>query len=359
MDRRGSPIPRKLVEATFRRLWFKLLPAVAVPALVFVLVKHETVYESVGTAWANDVEGLTSSPFTPADDASDGTPAERQVELLTDFVTTRAFRQDVAIQAGLVAPTAATADIEAAADSLTGRMAAVVAGPDLVAVKASAPTAEEAQRIAAAFIAQYQLRAKNEASRESATILAYYDGQAAADEALVRQTRATIASYLAAHPAVAAAPDAEYQRLLALSGLQESALARSLQAQQDAQLTAASINAAAQGIFIVHDLPVVPAAPLGVSLLMRAAYPAAGLVLGFLLSAGFIWLSYKTDRSIRSAEDLDDLGVSVLGSVPELTPADIARRFTPLRWAGFLRRDYARKVAASIPHRQSRGRVAS
>ena len=43
----------------------------------------------------------------------------------------------------------------------------------------------------------------------------------------------------------------------------------------------------------------------------------------------------------------------------EDTIPDIARRFTPLRWAGFLRRDYARKVAASIPHRQARGRVAS
>jgi hypothetical protein len=359
MERASSPVSRKLAEAAFRRLWFKLLPVVAVPALVLVLVKHETVYESVGTAWASDVEGLASSPFTASADTSGKTPAERQVELLNDLLMTRSFREEVAIDAGLVAETATPAEIEGAADSLLGRTAAVVAGPNLVTIKASAPTAEEAQRIAAAFIAHYQLRAKTETSREAATILAYFDSQVAAAEADVQETRAAIAAYLAAKPSAAATPDAEYQRLLALSGLQESVLARLLESQQDAQLSAASISASAENIFIVHDLPGVPAAPLGVPLMTRAAYPAAGLVLGVLMSAAFIWLSYKTDRSVRTAEDLEELDVAVLGAVPDLKPGDVARRFTPLRWAGFLRRDYARRVAASISQPARGGRIAS
>jgi hypothetical protein len=360
MDRAGSPIPRKLAEAFFRRLWLKLLPAVAVPALVLVLVEHDTVYESVGTAWANDVDGLSTSAFTPDSGTNtEASPAEHQVQLLTDLVATRSFRQDVAAGAGLVPAGASADEIAAAADSLIGRMAAVVAGPNLVAIKASAPLADEAQRIAAAFIAHYQLRAQTEATREAATVLAFFDGRVAADEEAVQETRAEIAAYLAAHPAAAATPDAEYQRLLALSALRESALARSVQAQQDARLTAASINASAQGIFVVHDVPALPSAPLGVSLMTRAAYPAAGLVLGLLISAACIWLSYKTDRSVRWAEDVEALDVAVLGSVPELRPADVARRLTPLRWAGFLRRDYARKVAASIPNRNDGRRIAS
>jgi hypothetical protein len=360
MERTASPVPRKLVEAAFRRSWLLILPVVLVPAAVVALVTFPDTYESSGTAWVSDASSLGGlSGTAPA--YSDKTASERQAEILGDLLQTRAFRLAVAAGAGLVPAGATEREAAAIADDLYGRIAAVVAGPNLVSVKASASTAEEAKLIAASVIAQYQLRALTETTRDAATILTYFQTQVAEAQAQVDASRAAVAAYVASKPSVTATPDAEYQRLLALSGVHEASLARVLQSQQDAQASAAAITASAQTIFVVQDLPVVPAAPLGVPLMKRAAYPGAGLVLGAFISAAILWLSYRTDRSIRSAEDIEELDVNVLGAIPELKPADIARRFTPLRWAGFMRRNYARKVAASISPMPGtgRGRAAS
>jgi hypothetical protein len=360
MDPAAPPVSRKLADAVFRRFWLRLIPVVAVPALVLQFVHHDTVYESVGSAWVTAIDSSSGATFTSGGSTAAWKPAaERQVEILTDLVATRAFREEVAIGAGLISATALPAERVKAADALLGRIGIVMAGPNLVAVKASASSPEEAQAISMAVISHYQLRAHTESTREAATVLAYFDAQVASAQTALAEASAAAQAYLVAHPAVKTTPDAEYQRLLSAAQLQESVLSRLLQGQEDAQLSAATIVASAESVFVVQDLPELPEAPLGVPLATRAAYPAAGLVLGLVIALAWTWLSYRTDRTIRSSEDLRELDIAVLGTVPELSPRDIARRFTPLRWTGFLRRNYARRVAASISPIVQRGRVAS
>jgi capsular polysaccharide biosynthesis protein len=359
MQSSPAPIPRKLVEAAFRRFWFLVLPVLAAPAIVFLVVEHEITYESTATAWVSEASGLGSSPLTGRPSSSqDKTVAQRQVEVVADLLATRSFREAVATRAGLLADDTTPAARAAIVGDLRERLAVVAAGPNLVTVTASGDDADMAQRLAAAFVAVYQERAATESAREAATILAYFETQVADAEADLAETSAAIAAYVATHPGVLAAPDAEYQRLLALSAVQESLLARVLQSQKDAQLSAASISAMAESLFVVQDMPERPSAPVPVPLMTRAAYPAAAAFLGLFISAAFLWVAYRSDRTIRTAADVEALDVAVLGAVPELKPDDVARRFTPLRWAGFLRRNYARRVAASISPTPEREQVA-
>jgi hypothetical protein len=356
MDPQKRPIPRKLVDTAFRRLWLLCIPVVAVPALVMVLVQHPTVYEATGTGWVTETGSLGAlRGSTPG--YSESTPAQRQAQVITDLLATRSFRESIVLAAGLVAADAPAAEIAAAADGIAARVAAVDFGPNLVGVKASAATPEEAQQLAAGVLTAYQERARTESARDAGVLLTYFEQQVAQATDDVTKTRAGIAAYVKANPAVERVPDAEYQRLLALATLQEGVLQRVLQSQKDAQLAAASITATGETAFTVQDQPALPAGPLGVSMTKRAAYPAAGLALGLTISAAWLYVSFRADRTIRSAEDIESLDVAVLGAIPDLSTSEMARRFAPLRWATFFRRNYARKVAASIT--PDRGRMAS
>src|SRR5690606_15038567 len=105
--------------------------------------------------------------------------------------------------------------------------------------------------------------------------------------------------------------------------------------------------------FAVQDAPTLPQVPLGVSMTSKYGLPMAGMMLGLSIGAAYLYFSYRTDHTIRSAEDLATLEVPLLGSVPELQAAPLWARYTPLAWLiRWRRRDFARKTAASISSNQ-------
>ncbi|MCA9832083.1 MAG: hypothetical protein R3B97_13945 [Dehalococcoidia bacterium] len=347
MQRSTSPIPRKLVETAFRRFWLLLMPVLAVPVLVTVLVSHQTVYRSASVAWVAEISGPGTSTFAgPA--TVDSTASARQVSVVNDLLTTRSFREAVLSGSGIVAADSTSEELEAARERVGRQLSATATGPNLVTFAAEAPTAEEAQRLAAAFVAEVQARLRSESTREAAVVLSYFETQAAQAKQAVADTGAALAAYAKLNPTVEKNPDAEYQRLSGLLVAQEAVLQRVLQSQNDAQLQAASITASGEALLVVQDEALLPAAPEPVSLTAKAMYPAAGLVAGVFMALALLYFWYRTDHTIRSAADIDDLELLVLGDIPELRPHDIARRFTPLRLVGAFRRDYARQVAASI-----------
>ena len=93
-----------------------------------------------------------------------------------------------------------------------------------------------------------------------------------------------------------------------------------------------------------------PGAPLPPSPVSRYGYPMAGMLFGALISAAYLYLMFRTDHTIRSSQDLQGIGVPVLGFVPWLEPQQQgpqqSNRF------GFVKRrverDFARNVAASL-----------
>ncbi|MGE0572632.1 MAG: hypothetical protein AB7H85_01505 [Dehalococcoidia bacterium] len=359
MQRSTSPIPRKLVETLFRRSWLLLIPVVSVPLLVAALVSHETVYRSASVAWVSEIAGTGTTTFAGSGGSGEQSASERQVSVVNDLLTTRSFRDAVVAGAGVVPAGSSTDAFEAARERVTRQLSVTATGPNLVTLAAEASSAEEAQLLAAAFVAEVQARLRSESAREAAVVLAYFETQAAQAKQSVADTGAALAAYAKLNPAVEQNPDAEYQRLSGLLGAQEAVLQRVLQSQNDAQLQAASITASGEALLVVQDTPLVPSAPEPLSMATRAMYPAVGLAAGIFLALALLYFWYRTDHSIRSESDLADLDLLVLGDIPELRPNDIARRFTPLRMVGAFRRDYARHVAASISPVPSDEREAS
>lgn len=348
MQRSASPIPRKLVETAFRRFWLLAVPVVAVPVLVLMLASHETVYRSASVAWVAEVTGPGATTFAGSGGPADQTAAERQVSVVNDLLTTRSFRDAVVAGAGILPPGGDAGAIEAARERVATQLTAFASGPNLLTLAAEAPTPEEAQALAAAFVAEVQARLRSESAREAAVVLAYFETQAAQAKQAVAETGASLAAYTKLNPGIERNPDAEYQRLSSLLAAQEAVLQRVLQSQNDAQLQAASITASGEALLVVQDQPLVPASPEPVSLTSRAMYPAAGLAAGVMVALALLYFWYRTDHSIRSEADIAELDLLLLGEIPELRPNDIARRFTPLGLVGAFRRDYARRVAASI-----------
>jgi hypothetical protein len=90
-----------------------------------------------------------------------------------------------------------------------------------------------------------------------------------------------------------------------------------------------------------------PTAPLREGLRTRLtplamAFAAAGVAVGALL-----YVSYATDHTVRSSEDITELGVPVLAFMPDFD----SRETRPWVMRRLVKRDraFARRVAADLP----------
>ncbi len=349
-------IQRKLIETFCRRAWILAIPVILAPAFVLVLVKHPAVYESSATVWVTRLEALDTRPAetNPASNA-----AKTQVQVLTDLLATASFRDAVATEAGLVPAIASPEIVRAAGDSAGRAITLAAPGPNLVSVAVRADTAVKAQAIAAAFISQYQARAAADGDRELAVVVDYFQKQVGLAQEELAKNRAELATYLKAHPGVEkTGTDTDYQLLGARVDAQGKAVDRLVQSLQDAQRTAAAGATGRASVFTVQDAPNLPSGSLPIPAAKTYGYPAAAAFLGLAIAAAYLYLSYRADHAIRSREDLLALDVPVLGYVPDLKMPAL-HRYSPLRWVAPSRRNYARKVAASISPLPSDRKIAS
>jgi uncharacterized protein involved in exopolysaccharide biosynthesis len=355
-------VTRKLVETACRLWWLLLLPIVVVPAAVWYLTRFPTVYESVGTIWVAEPELARQQTLRNVYPPT--TPARVQVQVLNDLLSTQSFREQVAVEAGIVAADAPPAERSAAAERVAESVHVSEFGPNLLGVRATTASPADAQRLASGTVNMYLRRSRADSSREISVVLAYYEKQVSTARGDLASAEADLAAYLKSRPvATAPAPatpaDAQLQALQAKVDVQTRLYERLLQSQQDAERAATSNASQYEISYSVQDAPDLPAVPNAVPPTKRFGYPAAGALLGLFLSATILFLAYRADHSLRSEADIEAFGVALLGTVQELRPTQPLNRFTPLRWAGFLRRDYARQVAASISPIQAGDRIAS
>jgi hypothetical protein len=344
-------IPRKLVEAAFRSWWVLLLPVVLLPALVLALVDHPVEYRSSAQVTVSAPEGIDPGPLGQNRNPW-RTPAQNQAEVLNDLMGSRAFREPIAVDAGLVSPESSPELIERAGRIAAERLTIGATGVTIVGITATGPTAESALALADAFVNRVQSYVFAEASRGNSRVIEYYERQIseATEELGVRQ--AELNAYAAANPTAATQrpPDLTYERLVTRVTNQVRVLDgyRDQLAYVSAQQAAApeALNA----VFSVLDTPNLPAQPAEITIAQRVGLPAAGLLLGLLISAAYLWVAYRTDHAIRSSEDIAQLGVPVLGAIPVL-------RERPTWWRGYRpvtllpprrARNYARQVAAAM-----------
>jgi capsular polysaccharide biosynthesis protein len=347
-------VPRKLAEALFRNLWVLILPIVIVPALILVLVKSTPVYESAATVWVAQPDGIDPGALT-AGGSVYKSPAENQVQVFYDLLSTRAFRIAIAEDAKLIDASASRELQDQASDYVATRVAVSAEGNNLIAIRATGATADDAYGIANAVISQYQARAADETGRQATIAVSYYTEQLNVAQAELDSRQGELAAYIAANPALVdpatRVSDAGYIRLNSRVESQTKVVDGLNTSLQDVQLKAQSAPQSLEAVFNVQDAPTFPQLPEPASMTKKVGYPFAGLLLGALISASYLYLVFRMDQTIRTDEDLAGLELPLLGYVPEIQkgPGAGLWQYTPFAFLMRHRaRGYARRVAASI-----------
>ena len=208
-----------------------------------------------------------------------------------------------------------------------------------------------ARAIVASAIDEFVDRVSQEGERQTAIAVAYFTEQLIVAQGDLTGRQAELEEYVAAHPdAPLLGPgDIEYRSLLAAVETQNEVKQRLELSLQDWHLNAASAAQGHQSRFNVQDLPL-HGLPIPVSRTKRFILPLAALVFGGVVSGGFLYVTVRADHTIRSSEDLEGLGVPLIGYVPEVT----AGQNQP--WYKLLRRrerHFARRLATSLAIRTS------
>lgn len=343
-------IPLKLVETIFHKYWALVLPLVLVPLIVMSFTTRPDNYLSSAVVWtSNPIAGEklavgSNNPYL--------SPAQNQAQAVNDLLSTKAFKAQVAIRAGIIPASADAATVRRGVARVDASAAA--SGVNLVTISAMSPSSAAAQAVVTAIIEEYLARATTTIESDSTVSLDYYSQQMTLAQDTLNKTSAQLAEYVRANPRAtdptnAASQEPAYRALVQQVNSQ-TALVNSLrESLQAIQLRAASAPQTQASMFAVQDPASRPEAPLPVSLKSRYGFSVAGAMLGLFIGLTYLYVSYRTDHTIRSAEDLGDIQVPLLGSVPQLQPGPLWARYTPLAWFIRWRRpDFARKTAAAI-----------
>ena len=345
-------IPRKLSEIFFGQLWLLVIPVLTVPLVVAILLRPEPTYQSYATVWVGRTVTGASTTFGQSNPYL--SPAQNQAQTITDLLSTKSFRLEVATTAGLVS------DGETSAGIPLFDVWAGTSGANLVVITAQSSNPTAAAQIVSAVLSSYSERVKEGATRQATSTAGYYEQQLPVAEAELAAREAKVQEYLQAHPEAgivgsAESFDLDYRTLVNNVQTQQTLVEDIQKNIQATQLALASIDEDQGSSFQVQDPPTVPSVPVAVSKAHKFGMPVVGLMLGLLIAGGYLAVRYRTDHTIRSVEDLDGMGVVVLGGVADLHPNGIWWRLSPDRI--FARKkvmSFARRIAASIPQLEER-----
>jgi capsular polysaccharide biosynthesis protein len=354
-------IPRKPIEWTFRRLPLLIVLVVVPPVLVAVaLFRLPVQYQSSASVLVADPSAVTG----PAPTANNrlATPAEAQVQALESLLSTRSFIEEVAIDAhvvpsvdqngvAVVDPAVPESQLRKIRSKIRKDLSVAATGPNVLAIAAKSTDPARSQALVAATLARYQENVAAQAEHQRQISLQYYNERLAVVQQQADTAVAELNAYRTAHPLPEGANpntlpvDPNLQALESHANLMTAQVQGLVQAmgQLDADSASARQQMAAQ--FTVEDEPLLPARPVTASLTRTVGYPLAAAVAGLLLALAYVYMTYRSDHTIRSSEDLAGLGVPLLGYVPHLN----ARQNQPFyRRLRFPRRGFARRLAASI-----------
>lgn len=343
-------IPWKLAEWVFRRLPLLLIPIVVTPVVVaYFVVSQDKEYRSEATVWVTETESLRA-PTLGERPGFGETPATQQAGVLADLKSTDRFLMDVAGAAGLVPSGELTAkQAETLIRRVDESVAIVPQGESIVRIAATASSPEQAQSLVAATIAVYQERIVVEADRFSQIAIAYFAGQIGIAQTELETREVAFDAYVTATPALV---DGDVQRrdltFLSLLGQVEAQreIVEGLSLQsQEAHLQAASAQEAQAARFNVQDSPSLPVEPETLSSTLEFGLPLAALLVGLLISGTYLYVTFHTDHSVRTREDIAVLGVPMLGYIPAVNSKQNQRWFRKL---GRKERNFSRRLAASM-----------
>lgn len=328
-------MPAKAFVIFFRYKLLLLAPfLVTIPlAIAYVLLSGSTVYQSVGKV------NVERSGFLSSEATSGWNPyvslAANQSNFVNQRLKTREFSGRVAEAAseGFFRP---ITEAEVRASAWASPL-----GETLLGVGANHADAEVARRIAQATIDEYALVAEEQTESDAAVAIEVKEAKLAERMEAAERAQQAVEAYLVTRPELVANPalgdrDAGLLRLNQTASDADRAARDAEDELIELRRFAAATAIGTERTFaaIEADAPEAPFAPLGRGMMAFVAPPVLAFLAAFSLSAIIYGFLFRTDRSLRSRDDIIAVlpNVSYLGSVPDVGspkkrawPRDFAR----------------------------------
>jgi uncharacterized protein involved in exopolysaccharide biosynthesis len=312
-------VVRRLLETFFRRWWLYVLP-LALFAMVGVAkgLDSGSGYQSVGVVDVSKGTLLSQLTSIRGDNFGYETPAAATARTMNSLLRTDQFIEAVAKAAGV---TDAVKQGQLTPFELQQSIAASPDGDTLLQVVATTKNPELSARLAKGTIDSFIQYEINGDISDSRAAEAFFVSQLKTYGEALDAAQTALNDYAAKHPGGPLeqrpfAEQVEINTLTAAVTQAESQYTTAQQKSEEARLATEQAKSDASQRLRIIDEPKVPAGPT--PRLKRAVFTfATFLFVGALISFGAVVLASYMDRSLRSAEDIEVLGLPVLAVVPE------------------------------------------
>jgi uncharacterized protein involved in exopolysaccharide biosynthesis len=332
----------KFVETFFRYKWLILLPPILIPLIVgpIAVMNAPSYYETGAGIW---VDRATYLPGT-SDFSSYISPAQNQINRISDVLRTRAFILDIASRTPYAEIAKTPAGEEAFRQTFFRGFSMFPSGERVLTIRFRSSNPQLSVQIVNSFIEAFKDKLTADRMSQSEVATTFYEGRLKTAQDTLDKANEALRRYLAANPRLttidpdrgaaasgaarlglpASAIDPTMSDLLRQQELAQKDVESLKAALETARLdTAASIQGNEVGFQLV-DAPQTPTRPTK-ERRKALVIPAAGVVVGAGLSAALLVLLVASDRTVRTESDLAQIA-RVAGVVPRLRLKDGAKR---------------------------------
>jgi len=330
----------RLLETLFRHKLLILLPSVLIPLIVapIALLSAPSYYESIAGIWVERPTYLTYR----SDDNTFLTPAQNQIARLNEVMKTRAFLSDVAKRTSL-SSLVGTRGEDRAYELIAKSTLMATSGSHLLVLTARTPSANLSFEIVTGVSEAFKDRAMSDRIEQAELGISFYESRLKSAEETLAKSNEALRRYVASNQRLfgndsgggaasriglpAAATDPQLSQLMRQADLEQRDVESMRTSLERARL---DVSAALEGQelgFQMLDRPQVPTNAI-IERRRSLMFPAAGALVGLMLSATLLVLLLASDRSARSEADL--LATTrVLGVIPQLRVQGEGRRGYP------------------------------
>jgi len=323
-------VVRRLLDTFFRRRWLYLTPVILFTLLgIASFFRSGSGYQSVGVI--DVANGTVLSELTSLKgDQKFGfeTPSASTAKAMTSLIGTDNFVDSIAKAAGV---TGALQRGELSPVALRSAIAVTTDGDNLVQISATTNNPELSSRLAQGTIDSFMEYVVSGDEAESTAAEKFFNAQLKAYQSQLEQAQTALRDYATTHPG---GPQdlrpldeqVEIERLKSAVQSAQDTFTAAQQKSDEARLASEQSRSDVAQQLRVIDKPKVPTAPMP-RLIKGVITVVLFMFVGGFLSVGAVVVASALDRSLRSAEDVEQLlDLPVLAVVPDGQPATRGRR---------------------------------
>jgi uncharacterized protein involved in exopolysaccharide biosynthesis len=332
----------RLLETLFRHKLLILLPPVLITLIVtpIALLTTPTYYEAGAGIWVDRPTWLN----VQVDETTRYlTPNAAQAVQLSELLRTRAFVMDVANRTALAPLTSSNVGQDRAAQLISSSVGVASPGNHLLVLTSRSSSPDLAYQLVNAVFDAFRDKATSDRLGQAELAISFYESRVKTAEEDVSKSSDALRRYVAANPRLtgvdsggtgpgrlglpAAATDPQLSQLMRRADTDQREIERLSAALEQARLdVSASLEGQELGFQMV-DAPQVPLSPVR-ERRKALLYPAAGMLVGLILSSTLLILLVMTDGAARSEADLV-ARARVLGVIPALNMRSPVKRAAP------------------------------